>query len=72
MEGVANNAKAINVRVANENYKSRNPCDVFKVEHLWNDWVKKDGVNANLIKYGSPKFKYLINFAFSSRLSYSS
>ena len=72
MEGVANNAKAINVRVTNKNYKSIDPYNVFKVEYLWNDWVKKDGVNANLVKYGSPKFKYPIDFAFSPRLRYSS
>ena len=22
---------------------------MFKVEYLWNSWVKKDGINANLI-----------------------
>ena len=33
--------------------------DVFEVEYLCNEWVKKDGVNANLVQYDWPNFKYL-------------
>ena len=29
----------------------------FKVEYLWNGRVKKDGVDAKLVYYNSPKFK---------------
>ena len=47
--GVANDAKAINVRVANKNYNIRGLYIVFEVEYLWNDLVKKNGVNANLV-----------------------
>ena len=30
-------------------YNIRGPDVVFEVEYLWNDSVKKDGVNANLV-----------------------
>ena len=36
-----NDAKAINVRVANENYSIRGPYVVFEIEYLWNGKVKK-------------------------------
>ena len=36
---------------------------VFEVEYLLNSWVKKDGVNANLVLYDSPNFNSLIVFA---------
>ena len=36
------------VRVANKNI-IRDTYAVFEVEYLWNGWVKKDEVNANLI-----------------------
>ena len=43
----ANETKA--VKVANKNYNIRGPDVVFEVEYLWNGWVKKDGVNVNLV-----------------------
>ena len=49
---------AINVRVAGKNYNIGGPYVVFKVEYLWNGWVKKDGVNANPIFCDWPNFKY--------------
>ena len=42
---------------------------MFEVEYLWNGWVKKNGVNANLVYYHSPNFNYPIDFAFSPRLN---
>ena len=51
-------AKAFNVRVANKNYKIRDPYVVFEVEYLRNDWVKKDGVNANIALCDWPNFRY--------------
>ena len=42
---------------------------MFEVEYLWNGWVKKDGVNANLVQYDLPNFKYPIGFVFSPRLN---
>ena len=30
---------------------------MFEVEYLWNGWVKKDEVNANLIYYDCSNFK---------------
>ena len=59
--GVANDAKPINVRVANKISKICNIIGqnvVLKVEYLWNGWVKKDGVNANLVLSDSPNFRY--------------
>ena len=46
------------------------PIVVFKVKYLCNGWVKKDGVNANLV-YDWPNFSVdiLNDFAFSPRLS---
>ena len=41
---------------------------MFKVEYLWNDWVKKYGVNTNLKKYNWPNFNPTIGFVFSLRL----
>ena len=49
LEWVTNDTKAINFRVSNKNYNIRVPYTVFEVEYLWNGWVKKDGVNANLV-----------------------
>ena len=43
-----NDAKAINVTVAKK-INIRDSYVVFEVEYLWNDWVKKDETNANLI-----------------------
>ena len=31
---------------------------MFEVKYLWNGWVRKDGVNANLVSY------YLINLKY--------
>ena len=55
-DGVANDAKGVNVRVANKN--NRGLYAVFEVEYLWSGWVKKDGVNANLVLCDSPNFRY--------------
>ena len=41
---------------------------MFEVEYLWNGWIKKDGVDANLIQY-CPYLSYQIDFAFSPRLT---
>ena len=41
--------KAINVKAANQNSNIRGPYVVFEVKYLWSGWVKKDGVNANLV-----------------------
>ena len=30
-------------------FNIRGPDVVFEAEYLWNGWVKKDGVNANLV-----------------------
>ena len=38
-----------NVKVANKNSSKGGPYVVFEVEYIWNGWVKKDRVNANLI-----------------------
>ena len=35
------------------------PYVVFEVEYLWNGWIKKDEVNANLILYHLPNVNYL-------------
>ena len=40
-------------------YNNRVTDDVFEVEYLCDEWVKKDGVNANLVQYDWPNFKYL-------------
>ena len=42
---------------------------MFEVEYLWTGWVKKDGVNANLVLCDWPNFRYPIDFAFSPHLS---
>ena len=34
LDGIANDAKAINIRVANTNYSIRAPCVVFEVKYL--------------------------------------
>ena len=31
---------------------------MFEVEYAWDGWVKKDGVNANLVRYDLPTIKY--------------
>ena len=41
---------------------------VFKPEDLWNGWIKKDGVNANLVVCGWPNLDTHSDFAFSPRL----
>ena len=46
------------IRVANKNYNIRGPDVVFEVEYLWNGWVKKDGINANLVLCDWPNFKF--------------
>ena len=46
----------------------KGPDVVFIVEYHCNGWVKKNRVNANLVLYDSPNFKYSINFAFRPRL----
>ena len=39
------------------------------VEYFWNDWIKMDEVNTNLVQYDSPNFRYTpIDFAFSPSL----
>ena len=51
-EGVSKTLMLINDRVAHKNIKMYNigvTDVVFKVEYLCNGWVKKDGVNANLV-----------------------
>ena len=51
----------INHMVANKKkkiYSNRVTDDVFEVEYLCDEWVKKDGVNANLVQYDWPNFKY--------------
>ena len=40
---------------------------VFEVEYLCNRWVKKNGVNANLIWYDWSNFDTPIDFAFRPR-----
>ena len=40
-------------------YSVRGPDVVFVVESIWNDWVKKDGINANLVLCDWPNFRYL-------------
>ena len=47
-----------NVRVANKNYNIRGPHVMFEVEYLWNGWVKKDGVNVNVVFCDWHNFKY--------------
>ena len=49
-----------NVRVANKNKNQGGSYVVFEVEHLENDWIKKDGVNAKLIQYDCPSFRHLL------------
>ena len=56
--GIANDAKTINIRVANKNYNIRGPCVVFEVKYLWKGSVKKNGVNANLVLCDWPSFRY--------------
>ena len=59
--------KAINVRVAkkiNKIYSIRGPNVVFEVKYLCSGWVKMDRVNANLVLYDWPNFRYPIDFAF--------
>ena len=48
--------KTINVMVANKIYNIKSPDVVFEVKYCWNDWVKKNGVRANLVQYDSPNF----------------
>ena len=53
----------INDRVASKYYKNfknyRRVTDVvFEVEYLYNGWVKKDGVNANLVLCDWPNFRH--------------
>ena len=42
---------------------------MFEEENLCNGWVKKDGVNANLVFCDWPNFRYPIDFGFSLRLT---
>ena len=42
---------------------------MFEVKYRWNGWVKKDGVNTNLIKYDYPNLGTSIDLAFSPRLT---
>ena len=49
---------AINVRVANKIYNIRGDLVAFEVEYLWNGWVKKDWVNANLVLSDLHNLKY--------------
>ena len=44
--------------MSNKDYNIKAPYVVFEVEYLWNGWVKKDGVNVNLVDHDSPNFKY--------------
>ena len=30
-------------------YDIKGPDVVFKIEYLWNGWIKKDGVNAKVV-----------------------
>ena len=39
-------------------YNIRGLDVVFEVAYLWNDWAKKDEVNANLVLYDWPNFEY--------------
>ena len=57
LDGIAYDAKAIYIRVANKNYNIRGPCVVFEVKYLWNGSVKKNGVNANLVLCDWPSFR---------------
>ena len=41
---------------------------MFEVEYLCDEWVKKDGVNGNLVLWDWPNFEYPIDFSFSPRL----
>ena len=42
---------------------------MFEAEHLWNVWVKKDGVNANLVLCNGLALDNPIDFAFSPCLN---
>ena len=60
-KSVANDAKAMNVRVAKKIIKIfniRGPDVMFEVEYPWNGWVKKNGVYANPILFDWPNFRY--------------
>ena len=41
---------------------------MFEVEYLWNHWLRKDKVNANLIEYNCHNLRNPIDFAFSTTL----
>ena len=59
--GVANNAKVINNRVATKIikiYNIKGPDVVSEVEYIWNGSAKKDEVNANLILCDWSNLKY--------------
>ena len=49
-------------------YNIRDPDVVFVIEDLCNGWVKKDGVNANVVSCNWRNY-IRIDFAFSPRLS---
>ena len=42
---------------------------MFEVEYLWNSWVKKNGVNANLIRLITLTLDIPIDFACSPHLN---
>ena len=64
--------KIVNVRVANKSYNIRGHYVVLKVEYLWNIWVKRDGVKANLFLSNWLNFKYSHWFCLWSSFKYRS
>ena len=42
---------------------------MYEVKYLCNGWVKKNGVNANLMLHNWRNFRYPIDFAFSPRVN---
>ena len=50
--------KDINVRIATKKINFKGPYVVLEIEYLLHSLlVKKDGVNANLVKYDSPNIR---------------
>ena len=54
----------INNKIANKNHNIRATDVVFEVEYLGNECVKKERVNANVVLYDWPNFRYPLWFCF--------
>ena len=45
------------------------PYVLFEVKYFWNDWIKKDGVNDNLVSCDWPNFRFTVDTPIDSAFS---